>query len=209
MLYPSELLARSGRASTVADGAKRGTSTKQLYSIPDVYASGMIRTARGRFAVTSMRTFHCLRPIPLAFHRLWSGRRTRRLAFNSTSTESGRAFQKSRRMRPSESCVTVPGMALAVKYQFVSVQTIAARSAIRFRNSQADRLPLFHRREWNHDDLRRRLYRLRGFDFCGNEFGAGHQSGGKLFAGVQDIRGRIGNGAALANDVEIFVDTRP
>ena len=60
MLYPSELLAHSGRASTVADGAKRGTSTKQLYSIPDMYASGMIRTARGRFAVTSMRTF----PLP-------------------------------------------------------------------------------------------------------------------------------------------------
>src|SRR5207247_9720518 len=101
MLYPSELLARSGRASTVADGAKRGTSTKQLYSIPDVYASGMIRTARVRFAVTSMRTFHCLLPITLAFHRLWYFRRSLGLAFYAASSVSGFAFQNSSRMRPS------------------------------------------------------------------------------------------------------------
>ena len=41
----------------------------------------------------------------------------RRFALIRTSTESGRPFQKSSRMRPSGSCVTVAGMALAVRYQ--------------------------------------------------------------------------------------------
>src|SRR5690349_11958146 len=47
MLYPSELLARNGRPSTLAEGAKRGNVTERLYSIRYVYSIGMNGGASG------------------------------------------------------------------------------------------------------------------------------------------------------------------
>src|SRR6266702_3316569 len=77
--------------------------------------------------------FHCLLSIFPRIEWLWSAGPTRRLAFNSTSTESGRAFQKSSRMRLSESCVIVAGMALAVRYHPAG-RTTALRGRPRLRS---------------------------------------------------------------------------
>src|SRR5258707_12251239 len=100
-----------------------------LYKVIPTDGKNEEATAKG-----ATRVFHNLRAVQLfpragaerfngrlsIFPRtqwLWSAGLTRRLAFKSTSMESGRAFQKSSRMRPSEICVTVAGMALAVTTQ--------------------------------------------------------------------------------------------
>src|SRR6266850_3075735 len=53
MLYPSELLARSGRASTLAEGAKRGNVIEHYYSIR--YESRALAGILGRLGGSSFR----------------------------------------------------------------------------------------------------------------------------------------------------------
>lgn len=93
----------------------------------------------------------------------------------------------------------------AVEDQFVAIEMIADWRGVRFGNAQADGLAFFHGRERNQDDLGGRTDGLTRVDFCGGEIGAGNQLCWKFIAGVQDVGGRVGNSAAFADYVKVFI----
>ena len=94
---------------------------------------------------------------------------------------------------------------VAIEYQFVAVKLVAGRGSVGFGDAQADGLALFHWRKRNQDNLGGRRDGFAGVDFGGGEIGASHHFGGKLFASIQDVGGRIGDGATFADDVQVFV----
>ena len=80
MLYPSELLARSGRASTLAEGAKRGNVIEHYYSIR--YESRALAGILGRQAGHPFARFL------ISFASFSISSVLRNMATESTCTES-------------------------------------------------------------------------------------------------------------------------